>query len=259
MGESGHAASPGTVTVAVDVAMTEVMRAVAMSTALDASTMTAIVQAVRLCVSAAEHVALTLVVKPRGFRPELEFGAASGHTAATVLRAELAAEAGPSFAAVIGRAAVARWDEVEFEGRWVGVRDTAAMAGARSVLAVPILDAAHGYSVAVLTMMSSQTKPFAAHSVIQAETVAALFSVALTASRSQNQFQVALQSRDLIGQAKGMIMERFRIGADNAFRLLAKLSQDSNVPLVTVAANLVAAEHLGGGDAPPSMGAQPTG
>ncbi|MGB2920086.1 MAG: ANTAR domain-containing protein [Mycobacterium sp.] len=47
----------------------------------------------------------------------------------------------------------------------------------------------------------------------------------------QTQFESALASRDLIGQAKGMIMERFKIDATKAFSLMAKLSQDGNTPL----------------------------
>ena len=41
----------------------------------------------------------------------------------------------------------------------------------------------------------------------------------------------ALASRDTIGQAKGMIMERYGIGAIQAFEMLKKLSQDDNVRL----------------------------
>jgi AmiR/NasT family two-component response regulator len=48
-----------------------------------------------------------------------------------------------------------------------------------------------------------------------------------------------LASRDTIGQAKGMIMERYGVNAVQAFELLRKLSQDSNVPLVQVATELV--------------------
>ncbi len=63
--------------------------------------------------------------------------------------------------------------------------------------------------------------------------------------RRESQFRSALASRDIIGQAKGMIMERFRIDAVRAFELLRRVSQNSNVPLVEVAQRLVAAEQLG--------------
>ncbi|MCV7418441.1 GAF and ANTAR domain-containing protein [Mycolicibacterium litorale] len=57
------------------------------------------------------------------------------------------------------------------------------------------------------------------------------------------QMRSALASRDIIGQAKGIIMERFDVDAVRAFELLKRLSQDSNVPLVTVAERLVTADH----------------
>ena len=69
---------------------------------------------------------------------------------------------------------------------------------------------------------------FAAHS-----------SVAWNAARRDEQFKKALASRDVIGQAKGMLMERYGVNAIQAFELLRKLSQDSNTPLTQVAADLV--------------------
>jgi GAF domain-containing protein len=45
----------------------------------------------------------------------------------------------------------------------------------------------------------------------------------------------ALKSRDIIGQAKGIIMERERLTADQAFDMLRKVSQDKHVKLRDVA------------------------
>ena len=51
--------------------------------------------------------------------------------------------------------------------------------------------------------------------------------------------QRALQTRAPIEQAKGMLMAIHQISADKAFDLLRRKSQDTNVPLRTVAAELV--------------------
>ncbi len=64
-------------------------------------------------------------------------------------------------------------------------------------------------------------------------------AVAWNAARRDEQLRQALASRDSIGQAKGMIMERYGINAIQAFEMLRKLSQDSNVPLARIAAELV--------------------
>jgi AmiR/NasT family two-component response regulator len=54
-----------------------------------------------------------------------------------------------------------------------------------------------------------------------------------------DQFRAAVGSRDIIGQAKGMLMERFHIDAAQAFELLKRLSQESNTPLIRVAGQVV--------------------
>ena len=59
------------------------------------------------------------------------------------------------------------------------------------------------------------------------------------AARREEQFRQALASRDVIGQAKGMIMERYSIDATQAFDMLRKLSHDTNTPLAAVAAKVV--------------------
>ena len=50
----------------------------------------------------------------------------------------------------------------------------------------------------------------------------------------------ALASRDLIGQAKGILMERYRITADEAFEKLRVASQHTNRKVSAVAEELAA-------------------
>ncbi|WP_410614425.1 ANTAR domain-containing protein [Amycolatopsis sp. lyj-109] len=50
----------------------------------------------------------------------------------------------------------------------------------------------------------------------------------------------AIDTRDVIGQAKGILMQRQGITADAAFALLRSTSQNLNVKLVEVARNMVA-------------------
>jgi GAF domain-containing protein len=69
--------------------------------------------------------------------------------------------------------------------------------------------------------------------------LAAHTSVAWNVARRDEQFRRALASRDMIGQAKGMIMARYGVNAVQAFDMLRKLSQESNTPLKQVAAELV--------------------
>lgn len=52
-----------------------------------------------------------------------------------------------------------------------------------------------------------------------------------------------LEARDTIGEAKGMLMERFNIDADRAFGLLTRLSQETNTRVEVIARNLVQTER----------------
>jgi AmiR/NasT family two-component response regulator len=61
--------------------------------------------------------------------------------------------------------------------------------------------------------------------------------------RRQDQFRSALASRDMIGQAKGVIMERFNLDAVEAFDLLTRLSRQSNIKLTDIARALIESEH----------------
>jgi AmiR/NasT family two-component response regulator len=63
--------------------------------------------------------------------------------------------------------------------------------------------------------------------------------VAVAGDQAAEQLHRALASRDLIGQSKGVIMERFAIDAVQAFALLTRLSQDSNTKLLDIAKRVV--------------------
>ena len=96
-----------------------------------------------------------------------------------------------------------------------------------------------GETIGALNVYAEQPRAFEQASRDIGMIFAAHTSVAWNAARRDEQFKRALASRDTIGQAKGMIMERYGVDAVQAFGLLRKLSQDSNVPLVQVAEELV--------------------
>jgi GAF domain-containing protein len=77
----------------------------------------------------------------------------------------------------------------------------------------------------------------------EAETIgmvlAAHAAAAILASREGDQLQSALSTRDRIGQAKGIIMERFKIDDVRAFAMLRQLSQDANIKLIDVAQRVI--------------------
>jgi AmiR/NasT family two-component response regulator len=57
--------------------------------------------------------------------------------------------------------------------------------------------------------------------------------------------RAALLTRDVIGQAKGVLMERHQIGADAAFAMLVELSQHQNRKLRDIAAEIAEGTEQG--------------
>jgi GAF domain-containing protein len=70
--------------------------------------------------------------------------------------------------------------------------------------------------------------------------LAAHAAAALVAHRRDQELQTALLSRDRIGQAKGIIMERYKIDDVQAFEMLRRLSQESNTKLTELADQVIA-------------------
>jgi AmiR/NasT family two-component response regulator len=64
------------------------------------------------------------------------------------------------------------------------------------------------------------------------------------ARRMADHLEIALRNRAVIDQAKGILMERHRLTADQAFQLLARVSMQTNTKLRTVAEELVTTGRL---------------
>lgn len=117
-------------------------------------------------------------------------------------------------------------------------RDALEQTPIRSVMAFQLFIAEE--TMGALNVYAEHPDAFGPETVDIGRVFAAHSSVAWNSARRDEQFKRALESRDVIGQAKGMVMERYSVDAVQAFDLLRKLSQDSNVPLVQIARRLVA-------------------
>jgi len=80
--------------------------------------------------------------------------------------------------------------------------------------------------------------------VERARLLAAHAGSALVAAQQQENLWQAVDARKLIGQAQGMLMERFRLDTDQAFSVLLRYSQDRNLKLRTVAEQLIEDREL---------------
>jgi GAF domain-containing protein len=117
-------------------------------------------------------------------------------------------------------------------------RDALAQTPIRSIMAFQLFIA--GETMGALNIYAEIPHAFGPQTKEIGLIFAAHSSVAWNAARRDEQFKRALASRDVIGQAKGMIRERYGVDAVQAFAVLRRLSQDSNVPLIQIATELVA-------------------
>jgi len=150
---------------------------------------------------------------------------------------------GPCFDAITGRQPV-RVPDLRDEQRWPRFVSRAHLTGAGSLLSVRL--AAGDRSLGSLNLCSRWSHAFDDDS----ENVALLFtagaSVAIAAASTHASLRVALTGRDLIGQAKGILMERHGLGADEAFRVLVRMSQTKHRKLRDLAVELVTGNDPGG-------------
>ncbi len=134
---------------------------------------------------------------------------------------------------------VFRIDDLDHDARWP--RFAAAMTGlgVRSMVSFRLFVA--GDTLGVLNMFSSQPGAFDAEAESVGELFATHAAVALAGSRTEAQLENAMTTRDVIGTARGILAERHQVTAEQAFRMLVKISQTSNVRLADVARAVVAA------------------
>ncbi|WP_299570550.1 GAF and ANTAR domain-containing protein [uncultured Williamsia sp.] len=130
-------------------------------------------------------------------------------------------------------------DDMRSDDRWPRFSAAAADLGIRSMLCFCLY--VEGDSFGALNLHSTRVNAFDDESRSIGSLFAAHAAIAFSSVREKEQIRSALTNRDVIGQAKGMLMERYSLSADDAFQLLARLSQDSNTKLADVALQVVEA------------------
>ena len=133
-------------------------------------------------------------------------------------------------------------DDLNVDQRWpLYQRYALEQTPIRSILSYELF--VDGGSMASLNFFSDHPHVFTDESRELGRVFATHVALAWSMMRRQDQFRSALASRDVIGQAKGVIMERFNLDAVEAFELLSRLSQQSNTKLIDIAKALIDSEH----------------
>ena len=176
-------------------------------------------------------------------RKGLGFAAASNDRVIEVEVTQDRVDSGPCHAAFeTDRRVVV--EDLGAEYRWPEYRGRALELGLWSVIGVPMR--AWGQTIGVLDLYRESSGVWSEDDLDAAEIMTSMGAgYILHANQMSAQheladhLQIALESRDTIGQAKGILMTRLGVDADEAFAVLRARSQETNRKLRDVAALVV--------------------
>lgn len=165
-------------------------------------------------------------------RKQIETAAATSGRVGESHNLQIVHDQGPCLDAIEG-APLYLSDDITADERWPLWGQAVTALGFRSVLSIRLATRARRYGS--LNLYAERPNAFDEDDVAVATIFVSHASVALAAARNEQGLQSAIDARKLIGQAQGILMERFDLDADRAFEFLRRQSQHHNVKLRAVA------------------------
>jgi GAF domain-containing protein len=208
------------------------------------ATLQAITAAAVATVPGADECSISYVVARREVEPRASTGELPRYL--DTLQQELGQ--GPCLDA-IWENRVVRVDDLRTDDRWPAFAARAAEQGIGSMLCFQLFVV--GDQLGAMNVYARKPHAFDHESPEIGQIFAGHAAVALAGAEHEEQLRAGMSSRDLIGQAKGILMERFRLTAHQAFDVLSRASQELNRKLVDVAAELTETGALPGRDQRP--------
>lgn len=148
---------------------------------------------------------------------------------------------GPCLDAVFEQKTI-RVTDMASESRWPLFAARAAELGARSMLSLQLF--VQGDTLGALNLFAREPGAFTDDSEQVGLLLASHAAVAFAGARHTAHMRSVTETRDVIGQAKGILMERRKIGSDEAFAVLARTSQTNHRRLRDVAEELCLSGEL---------------
>lgn len=148
---------------------------------------------------------------------------------------------GPCLAAAYEQETI-RVADMASETRWPEFTPAALAAGAAGMLSFQLF--VEGDNLGALNLFSRTPGAFDDESEHIGLMFAAHAAVAYAAAQKMAGMSRVVESRQLIGQAQGILMQRHKLTPDQAFALLARVSQHRNTKLREVAEGLVLSGRL---------------
>jgi GAF domain-containing protein len=131
-------------------------------------------------------------------------------------------------------------DDMRTDPRWPRYVHAARQQGFLSLLSFRLF--VEGNTLGALNIYSDKSCAFTADSIVQGMVLAQHAAVAMIGAAAESQFEAGLATRDIIGEAEGILMHWMDLTRLQAFRLLTRLSQKSDTKLVEIA-RLVVEHH----------------
>ncbi len=191
-------------------------------------TLDSIVGAAVGTVPGAEYASISVVIKRREVRTQ----AATGELPRAVDQAQYDSGQGPCLDSLYTHRTV-RLPDLDSETRWPMFAAQARAVGLRSMLAIQLY--VNGQDLGALNLHCTEPDAFSDESEQVGLLFAAHAAVAMAGAQEEEHLRTALGTRDVIGQAKGILMERYKISSQDAFRLLVVASQHTNIRVHEVA------------------------
>lgn len=169
-------------------------------------------------------------------RSSIETVASTGPVVDRLDRVQYELQEGPCLDAIRLGGAVAAAD-LRIDGRWPRFAPYAVKNGVLSQLGIEIFH--DGSTVGGLNLYAETPNAFDETTQHAATIFAVPAGLALKKTMTVTGLTTALQSRQLIGQAVGITMQRYRVDERTAFGYLVRISQHSNIKLRDVARRIV--------------------
>jgi GAF domain-containing protein len=136
-------------------------------------------------------------------------------------------------------------DDLATEPRWPKWREAALELDLRSSISFRLFLSSNGEKTfGSLNMFSSRPHAFGRQAQALGQVFASHAAVALNAAITEAGLEQAVRSRDLIGLARGILMERHQVGADEAFQMLRRTSIERNITIRTLAEQVTESGEL---------------
>ncbi|MEV7398081.1 GAF and ANTAR domain-containing protein [Aeromicrobium sp. NPDC092404] len=165
-------------------------------------------------------------------RNQIETAAATSQRVGESHNLQIVHDEGPCLDAIEGDA-IYQSRDVGSDPRWPHWGPAVEDLGIRSVLSIRLETRTRRYGS--LNLYANSLGAFDEDDLAVATIFVRHASVAIANAHNEEGLQVAIDARKLIGQAQGILMERFDLDPDRAFEFLRRQSQAHNVKLRFVA------------------------